>query len=58
MPVTRCSVNGRPGLKWGDSGKCYTYDPKVKGSKGRAYRKVMAQKSAIEHRTGQSEKSS
>ena len=24
MPVIRCSVNGEPGWKWGEGGKCYT----------------------------------
>lgn len=23
MPAKRCSVNGKSGWKWGDSGKCY-----------------------------------
>jgi len=25
MPVERCSEDGRPGFRFGDSGKCYTY---------------------------------
>lgn len=25
MPVKSCRSGGKPGLKWGDSGKCYTY---------------------------------
>ena len=25
MPVKDCSDKGRPGYKWGNSGKCYTY---------------------------------
>lgn len=25
MPVIKCSENGKPGYKWGSSGKCYTY---------------------------------
>jgi len=24
MPVKRCTVDGKPGHKWGDDGKCYT----------------------------------
>lgn len=23
MPIMKCQVNGRPGLKWGSSGTCY-----------------------------------
>lgn len=25
MPVMSCQENGKPGFKWGKSGKCYTY---------------------------------
>jgi hypothetical protein len=25
MPVMPCQLNGKPGFKWGKSGKCYTY---------------------------------
>lgn len=24
MPVQECTKNGKPGYKWGKSGKCYT----------------------------------
>ena len=24
MPLKQCNIKGRPGWKWGDSGKCYT----------------------------------
>ena len=24
MPKKRCTRDGKPGLKWGDQGKCYT----------------------------------
>jgi len=39
MPIKRCYVDGKPGFKWGDSGKCYT-------GKG-AYQKALAQAKAI-----------
>lgn len=26
MPIVSCSLDGKPGYKWGESGKCYTYD--------------------------------
>lgn len=25
MPVQACSLNGKPGFKYGKGGKCYTY---------------------------------
>lgn len=25
MPVMKCEMNGMPGFKYGESGKCYTY---------------------------------
>lgn len=24
MPIMRCTLNGLPGWKWGESGRCYT----------------------------------
>lgn len=32
----RCNKNGKPGYKWGESGKCYTYTPGNKSSRERA----------------------
>ena len=43
MPVKDCQDNGKPGLKWGDSGKCYTYDPKNKGSRRNAKKEAITQ---------------
>lgn len=43
MPVKDCQDNGKPGLKWGDSGKCYTYDPKNEGSRRNAKKEAIAQ---------------
>jgi len=39
MPLKQCTVDGKKGWKWGDSGKCYT------GPQGRA--KAMEQMKAI-----------
>lgn len=25
MPVISCNQDGKPGFKWGESGRCYTY---------------------------------
>lgn len=27
MPVEDCQSDGKPGRRWGGSGKCYTYGP-------------------------------
>lgn len=47
MPIKNCQDNNKPGLKWGDAGKCYTYDPKNEGSKKNAKKKATAQGLAI-----------
>lgn len=47
MPVQSCSVNGKPGFKWGDNGACYTYDPNSPKSKAAARIKAGAQGTAI-----------
>ena len=47
MPVNNCQDNGKPGMKWGDSGKCYTYDPKNEGSRRNAKKEAIAQGLAI-----------
>lgn len=43
MPVIKCSENGRPGWKWGSSGKCYTYTPGNAESSKQAHAKVVKQ---------------
>lgn len=40
MPLKKCTINGKSGWKWGDSGKCYT------GKDGKE--KAMKQARAIE----------
>lgn len=47
MPVNNCSDNGKPGYKWGDGGKCYTYNPSSESSKVSAKKKALAQGIAI-----------
>jgi len=51
MPVMKCTVNGRPGWKWGQSGKCYTYTPHNKKSREQAKAKAAKQGRAI-HASG------
>lgn len=41
MPLKTCKSGGRPGYKWGASGKCYTYTP------GNTQSRVVAKKKAI-----------
>jgi hypothetical protein len=47
MPVNKCSENGKPGFKWGDSGACYVYTPGNEESIKSARKKVIAQALAI-----------
>lgn len=47
MPVQRCTLNGKPGFRWGKSGKCYTYDLGSETSKNRAKKKAILQGAAI-----------
>ena len=55
MPVGPCSSNGKPGFKWGDSGKCYTYTEGDDASRNEARRKAGAQGAAA-HAAGYIEK--
>ena len=43
MPVKSCQVSGRPGFKWGDSGRCYTYEPGDESSRQRARQRATNQ---------------
>lgn len=47
MPIKECRLEGEPGFKWGDEGKCYTYSPNNEGSKRNAKKKATAQGIAI-----------
>lgn len=43
MPVNNCSDAGKPGYKWGDRGKCYTYTAGDEKAKGQAKKKAIIQ---------------
>ena len=43
MPVRNCSENGKPGYRWGDSGKCYVYTSSDPKSRERALTQARAQ---------------
>lgn len=43
MPVKECQLEGKPGYKWGDSGKCYTYNPDNEGQRRNAKKSAIIQ---------------
>ena len=47
MPIKRCQVNNKPGYKYGDKGKCYTYTADDTRSRRRALIKAQKQGRAI-----------
>ena len=53
MPVQTCQQDGKPGFRWGQRGKCYTYDPNSTRSKALARLKAEAQGKAIKARGGE-----
>jgi hypothetical protein len=52
MPIQRCQKNGKPGFKWGKSGKCYIYTPNNKASRERARQRALQQARAIQANRG------
>lgn len=46
-PVKTCTTSGKPGFKWGDSGKCYPYTAGDEASKEAARKKAIAQGAAM-----------
>lgn len=48
MPLKIATKDGKPGFKWGDSGKVFTYTPGNKESRKRARNKALAQGRAIQ----------
>ena len=51
MPIMPCTKNGKPGFKWGKSGRCYPYTLGNKASKTSARKKAAKQAAAI-HASG------
>ncbi len=47
MPIKECILNGKPGFKWGNVGKCYTYNPISESSTKEAKQKAINQGIAI-----------
>lgn len=48
MPVQKCQNAGKPGYKWGATGKCYTYEPGNTAQRKEAKRRAYIQGYAIE----------
>ena len=47
MPIQRTTKDGKPGYKYGPSGKVYTYTPGSKASRERARKKAERQRQAV-----------
>lgn len=43
MPIQSCSFENKPGFKWGEQGKCYTYTPGDESSMNEARKKANEQ---------------
>ncbi len=55
MPVMVCTLNGKPGYKWGSRGKCYTYTAGSETSRKRARSKAAAQGVAVKLSQGRTD---
>lgn len=47
MPRERCQRDGKPGWRYGPTGRCYTYTPGNRASEANAIAKAEAQGAAI-----------
>lgn len=47
MPIKNCNENNKPGYKWGDEGKCYTYTPDNEGQRRNAKKSAILQGIAV-----------
>lgn len=47
MPLNDCQSDGLPGVKWGEAGTCYTYQPGDEAGRAAAVAKALAQAVAI-----------
>jgi len=52
MPIEACSLDGKPGYRWGKAGTCYTYTPGNTRSRAQARLKAEMQARAIEANRG------
>lgn len=49
MPVQQCQSDGKPGYRWGEAGRCFTYQPGDEGAQQRAKKKAQQQGVAISY---------
>lgn len=52
MPIKTCTSGGKPGYKWGDTGKCYTYTAGNEASRKAAKAKAIKQAVAAAYKGG------
>jgi len=55
MPVVACTRDGKKGYKYGQAGKCYTYNAGDEKGRKKAKQQAYLQGAAIEARTGENE---
>jgi hypothetical protein len=48
MPIKSCKVGDKPGFRWGDTNKCWTYEPNNEESRKKAKKQVIRQAIKIE----------
>jgi hypothetical protein len=48
MPVQPCTKDGKPGYRWGETGKCYTYPPGSRKARADARMQAEIQGYAVE----------
>jgi len=53
MPIKPCTDGGKPGYKFGNGGKCYTYTPGDETSRKAAKLKAIKQGIVISRATGE-----
>lgn len=53
MPLQKCTLDKKPGWRWGESGKCYTYKPGNKKSEAAAKLKAAKQGFATAKSSGE-----
>jgi hypothetical protein len=49
MPIIDCSLEGRPGYKYGSDGTCYPYEPGSDSSRMAAKKKAIQQALAVRY---------
>ncbi len=52
MPIQKCEIKGKKGIRWGSRGTCYPYTPGNKQSRANAIAKAMKQAIAIQKSGG------